>query len=258
MNPPSCPRPRIPFFSIITCVWFFLAVALCRADAVKPPASGLLFDETAADAGSQLKGNAGVTSSIVDQNGKKVIKVDFSELKGYPGIDFPVPDGGWDLSDFTGAKIEATNSGTEPVTVNLKTDNAGDSKDQPWNIEMTTLDPGQTKILKLTFGVSFNQPGFKLDPAHVTAIKAYIVPPKSPASILLSGLKAYKEAEEGVGPLPEPTPIPPAPPNAARLRTHSRSRPQRQARFPRSPHHHRRCRHPAQGPLHPRGIPGLA
>ena len=207
------------FFSLV--VFTILSpLALCRADATKPPANGQLFDLQSADALSTLKNDDGVTTSIAEAKDGKMIKIDFAKLSGYPGINFPIPEGGWDLTGSTGIQIEISNPGTIPVVANLKANNPDGSGDSS-NTEIVTVGPGETHTLKLVFGISYNHPGYKLDPAHVTALKFFIIPPKSPTSLLVGNPKVFtggSTASEVTSftPVPSPpltmTPPPPPPP----------------------------------------------
>ena len=190
-----------------------------RADSVKPPSSGDLFDVTSSDL-SGLSTQDGATASATDDGGSKKLKIDISGLKGYPGIGYPIPAGGWDLSGFTGVQIEVHNTSTENMNVNLKVANEGDWKVSPWSLDAINVAPGATQTLKVRFGITFNQPGFLLDPAHVTGLQLYVLPPKNPAAIIVGNPKVFKdgsaddEADVPVvyGPpaLPKPEPVVPA------------------------------------------------
>lgn len=162
-----------------------ISITMARADGTKPPATGELFSGEGDASLATIMRDAGVTTSIAELNGAKMIKVDFTRVDGYPGIDFPTPAGGWDLRGFTGAQVQLNNPGSDPVTVNLKIANAGDWTIKPWSADVITLAPGETKTLKVKFGEAFRQPGFKLDPAHVTGIRIYVQGLKNPASVLV-------------------------------------------------------------------------
>ena len=195
-------------------------MAVCRADGTKPPATGELFDLNGTAGLSEIKASEGVSTSVAELNGAGMIKIDFSKLEGYPGIDFPIPAGGWDLSGFTGVKIEVNNSGAVPVNVNLKVSNEGDWKLSPWSVDAITVNPGQAQTLKVVFGEAFHHPAFKLDPAHVVALRLFVLPPKGPASILVGAPTLFKEespaavapASAPVAEAPAAAPPPPPPP----------------------------------------------
>lgn len=193
---------------------FLIASVLAGlADGNRPPASGELFNFETPEFGD-IKCDNGVSTEIIDKNGAKMAKVEITKLDGYPGINFPVPSGGWDLSGFSGAKIEVTNAGAEDVTVNLKAENTGDWKASPWSVNMIRLAPGETKTLKVIFGECFNHPAFNLDPSHVTGLRLFLLPPKNPVSLMVGKpavFKADKKAQGDTGPLPTPTKETPTP-----------------------------------------------
>jgi hypothetical protein len=182
--------------------WLFLAVAsaaslwvlstaTCRADGNKPPASGELIDITGTADTLGVNPNAGATIKVVDQHGSKAVEVTCPTSDGFPGVDFPVPPGGWDLSGFTGVQVDLTNTSQVSVGVAMRVDNDGDWTTNPWSSDSIQLDPGETKTLKIVFGQSFGQPAFKLDPAHVTAIKIFVAKPTQAVTFQLSNLKVY-------------------------------------------------------------------
>lgn len=192
---------------------FALVFASSLFAGAKPPAGGELFVfKDAADLAA-LKPDAGITASLADLKGAPAAKIEIPKLGGYPGVNFPVPAEGWDLSGFAGVQIAVHNPGTKPITVNLKAENKGEWKTSPWSIDMTTVPPGQTKMLKVTFGRNFGQTAFQLDPAAVTALRLYILPPPEPVSILVGRPEVFKAA-----PAPSATPAAvaaaPAPPPA--------------------------------------------
>jgi len=177
----------LSIFVGIICAWLAVSMPVCQADGSKPPPNGdLYYFEGTLDL-SGLKTEGGATVGITELNGARMIKVDFPMIEGYPGVSFPVPGNGWDLSGFTGTQIQVNNPGPDPITVAMRVDNAGDAQAKPWSAELVNLNPGETQTLKVVFGQAFKQPGFKLDPAHVVAIKVYVQGLKQPASILLGG-----------------------------------------------------------------------
>lgn len=127
-------------------------------------------------------------SSAVLENGK--IKVTFQAGSNYPNIQFPVPAGGWNLSAFGGIEVTVTNPGERKVGAFLRADNPGNWKDEPWNTENTSVGPGETKTLRLTFGQQNGAPAFPLNPARIKAIQLFTVRPKADTVLLLSDLKA--------------------------------------------------------------------
>ncbi|CAM2921831.1 glycoside hydrolase family 16 protein [Rariglobus hedericola] len=127
-------------------------------------------------------------SSAVIEAGK--VKVTFEAGSNYPNIQFPIPKGGWNLSAFSAIEVSVTNANDKKVTVFLRADNPGDWKAEPWNTENTVFNPGETKILKLTFGQQNGAPAFPLNPARISAIQIFIVRPKTATTLVLDNLKA--------------------------------------------------------------------
>lgn len=181
---------------------------MTQAQGNKPPDTGNLFSfEGTLDLG-QIKEEKGTAVSIAQmkEGGRTAIRVDFPESDGYPGINFPVPPGGWDLSGYGGVQVDVANPGKENVSVYLRIDNDGDWEKNPWNTEVLRLNPGETKPLKVLFGKSFGNDGFDLDPSRVTGIKFYTDPTAAPFSVLISGLQAFKssgKAAKSTGKAPE-------------------------------------------------------
>lgn len=221
---PHCSLPKY-FTAIKPGIIFVVAglalleipMATCPAAGTKPPASGELynFDGSA----GAITSDTGVTVSVANVKGAKKAKVTTSNADGYPGINFPVPAGAWNLSDFTGMQVEVTNSGADMVTVNMKAENQGDWHVSPWSVDMVTVAPGATQTLKVVFGQNFNHPAFALDKAHVTGVRVFVIPSKSPVSFVVSSPKLFKDADyvaptaaPAVAAVPAPPPPPPPPP----------------------------------------------
>ena len=119
------------------------------------------------------------------------IKVTFKAGEAYPKIQFPIPEGGWNLSAFGGVEVTITNPGERKVTAYIRADNPGDEKLEPWNTENLALAPGETKTLQLNFGKQNGAPAFPLDSARVTAIQLFLVRPKFETTLMVSDLKAF-------------------------------------------------------------------
>lgn len=181
-----------------------------RAEGNHPPASGELYNIESPEYGD-LKSDQGVDTSIIDDKGAKKIKVDVTKTDGYPGVNFPVPSGGWDLSSFAGAKIKISNPSTENLTVNLKAENEGDWKTSPWSVDMVSLAPGETKTLKVVFGEAFHHPAFALDRSHITGLRLFLTTPKNPATFVIGKPVVFKAGEQNEEELPAPTVETPTP-----------------------------------------------
>ena len=137
---------------------------------------------------NQLAGFQYGESSAVLENGK--IRVTFQGGANYPNIQFPVPSGGWNLSAFGAIEVTVTNPTDRKVGAYLRADNPGNWKDEPWNTESTSIAPGETKTLRLTFGQQNGAPAFPLNPARIKAIQLFTIRPKADTTLVLSDLKA--------------------------------------------------------------------
>lgn len=127
-------------------------------------------------------------SSAIVEAGK--VRATFEAGSNYPNIQFPIPKGGWNLSAFSAIEVTVTNPNEKKVIVFLRADNPGDWKKEPWNTESLLFNPGETKVLKLTFGQQNGAPAFPLNPARISAIQAFIVRPKADTALVFSNLKA--------------------------------------------------------------------
>jgi beta-glucanase (GH16 family) len=136
----------------------------------------------------------GATLAIVDRDGGPAVKLDLPASSGYPGVTFPSPAGGWDLSGYSGIQVDLTNLGTEEVTMTMRAENEGDRSKSPWSVQLFRIKPGKTQTLQVHFGESFGGQGFPIDKAHITAIRLYPNPPKAPFTVLLANLRGFKTA----------------------------------------------------------------
>lgn len=116
---------------------------------------------------------------------------------GYPGISI-APDGdAWDLSAFGHIEARIANTGDEAIRVNLRVDNAGDWRANPWNCESVSIKPGQSGAVKVIFGYQYGmKPGFKLNPAAVVNVLLFTGKAKQPGNFVVESLTAAGEAGE--------------------------------------------------------------
>ncbi|WP_367873589.1 family 16 glycosylhydrolase [Luteolibacter sp. Populi] len=94
---------------------------------------------------------------------------------GYPGLSITRPEGKpFDLSAHGHIKATFTNTGSTPLDVALRADNAGDWKDEPYNTENLNIAPGGQATLHLIFGHSFGRKkSFALNPKEVTRLLVF-------------------------------------------------------------------------------------
>jgi hypothetical protein len=177
----------------IACALLAVSMTATWADGNKPPSTGELYSYDKSSGVSDIGYENGATATAADQNGTKMLKVELPKDVDYPGIHFPAPSGGWDLSDYKGTQIDVTNNGPDPVDVNMRVDNEGDWKTNPWSADIISVAPGETKTLKIVFGEAFKKAAFKLDPAHVSAVHIFTSKLKNRGTILLGKPTAYKE-----------------------------------------------------------------
>lgn len=88
---------------------------------------------------------------------------------GYPGVTIAPADGAaWDLSVFGHIELKATNTGTKSMPINLRVDDDGDWKGNPWNAENVYIKPGNSGVVTTIFGYSYgHKPAHKLKSAAV-------------------------------------------------------------------------------------------
>lgn len=138
-----------------------------------------------------------VKVSLDTSSGAPAIKAEFSP-DNYPNVKFPCAGIGWNLQAFSGVQVELTNNGPVRVRAALRVDNPGDWKLEPWNTQMSYVEPGETKVLKLIFGQDGGAPGFDLDPTRVTGIQVFLERPSKPTTLLIRDLKAFGSGSERV------------------------------------------------------------
>ena len=92
--------------------------------------------------------------------------------EGYPGITLTRADGKpFDLSAHGHVEAKVINTGTKPLGINLRLDNDGDWKTNPYNAENTSIKPGESGVVSLIFGYSYGKKkGFPLKSEAVTRI----------------------------------------------------------------------------------------
>jgi len=115
----------------------------------------------------------------------------------YPGVRIAAPAGSWDLSPYGHVEARVTNTGTKPLYLALRVDGAGDWRDNPWNAEADTIQPGETKTLKTIFGYSYGyKPGYKLKPNSVVGVLLFASKSPEPQSFRIDSLVAAGPAGE--------------------------------------------------------------
>ena len=213
---PSSPRHSNGRLACLAGLMMAASTVAVQAAANKPPASGELVSFAGTFDSASIIPAAGATFSMVKlkETGSQSLKVDFPVSEGYPGIQFPTPADGWDLSGYGGVEANVTNPGTASISVFLRVDNEGDWQMAPWSVDVLRLEPGETKPLKVVFGKAFGSAGFALDATRVSAIRFFAGQVTTPFSVQVSSLRAVDAASAppasaavaGNGPTPYPDP----------------------------------------------------
>ena len=114
----------------------------------------------------------------------------------YPGIVIkPATGSSWDLTPYGRVDAKLTNTGTEPISMGMRVDNANDG--ESCNCEVISLKPGETQVLKVFFGYSFGKKAFSLKPGAVTQILVMVnFKSDKPRSFRLEDLQATGSAGE--------------------------------------------------------------
>ncbi len=146
------------------------------------PASGksskvqgkVLFDPASSDINNIHAEQQGTVLTLGSHQDTPAVDISFVTNTKYPGINFLAAGETINLSNFAGVNAKLHNAGSEKMHLTLRVDNAGHWKNEPWNTSKITLQAGETKDLRLTFGQNNNNaPGFPLDPSKITQIKLF-------------------------------------------------------------------------------------
>ncbi|MDQ2688081.1 MAG: hypothetical protein M3Y28_09470, partial [Armatimonadota bacterium] len=117
--------------------------------------------------------------------------------EAYPGVSVKPEGTSWDLSAFGHIEARVTNMGTQPLSLALRVDNAGDWKDNPWNTESISLGPGKSATVTTTFGYSYGKkPGYALKPGAVVNILLFVGKSDAVQSFRIESLTADGPAGE--------------------------------------------------------------
>ncbi len=180
----------------------FVSFLIALAALALPTAStAQLALPVTAEAVAAIRSEKNAVATLDISTGQPAVRVELPADSGYPGINFPLDGATLDLSAFTGIELEVSNISQTRVRLHLRVDNNGDWKNSPWNTERVMLAPGETKTLRLFFGLSQGQPAYKLDPKLISAVKLFADAPKQTnATILIKSLVAVTA--------PPPVPVP--------------------------------------------------
>ncbi len=187
---------RLPFLSrSVTFFAWCACIALCQA--ATPPTSGQLLDLATAEPGTFKTEYGATVAQATASDGQPAMQVTFPASNGYPGLNFPVPGGSWDLSQYSGVEVDLVNLSENRLNIGLRVDNPGNWKNSPWNTQNVWLAAGAKQTLTVTFGQSYGNAGYPLDPAKVIALKLFVAKPKADSKVLITGLRAVGSAPAG-------------------------------------------------------------
>lgn len=115
----------------------------------------------------------------------------------YPGVRVTPEGAPWDFSKFGHVEARIVNTGTRPLSLSLRADNAGDWKDNPWNTETLTLEPGASGKLSTIFGYAYGyKPGYALKPGAVTNLLLFAAKSDAAQSFRIESIVAAGPAGE--------------------------------------------------------------
>lgn len=101
----------------------------------------------------------------------------------YPGVEIPIPAGGWDLSSFVAVEAEVENVGYEKITSVLGLAKRGVPTSYTTGVR---LAPGQTGVIRVRFGYHWGAPTEKIDLQAVDLVRVYLLPDQSGAFVIKS------------------------------------------------------------------------
>ena len=140
----------------------------------KKVTDSVFFDPATSDINAIDIEKKGTVLSKVDHEGSPAVNIQFATDTSYPGLNFIDTGDTLDLSAFSGVQAKLHNAGTKKLRLTLRVDNKGHWKDEPWNTTTISIRPGETKDLRVTFGMkNSNAPGYPLDPTSIIQIKLF-------------------------------------------------------------------------------------
>ncbi|BCM94093.1 beta-glucanase [Abditibacteriota bacterium] len=167
----------MPVSKIVLCASVaFLGISANMSDAqVGPPL-------VATDSKSLLDLSEGVERRVVPSSEQVEVRRVAEGLaiaivpgkESYPGLSIRPEGGVWNLANYGHVEARLVNTGIKDISLNLRVDNAGDWKDNPWNTESVYLKPGESKTLKTIFGYAYGQkPSYPLKPDAVVNLLVF-------------------------------------------------------------------------------------
>ncbi|MES2460978.1 MAG: glycoside hydrolase family 16 protein [Armatimonadota bacterium] len=186
--------------SVVSLLPFVSAAEVQTASAV-PAASAVtksLFDSKGAQAKYWVPSSNQVMTAAGPAASTPRLAVTIQPgMDGYPGVRLPAPGGKWNLAAFGHVEARVINTGTKTLSLSLRVDNAGDWKDNPWNTETVSLQPGESGTVTVLFGYSYGRkPGFALNPSAVTQLMLFTTKSDAVQSFQIESIVAGGTAGE--------------------------------------------------------------
>ena len=164
-----------------------LALAASSAFAEGPAiAPKFLLDD------AQIAQTAGGATATINSVGDLYVTLPGGPA-AYPGVTLkPKSGAAWNLSPWGRIEAQVTNTSSENLHINLRVDNDGDWRANPWNAEAVFLKPGEAKILSVYFGYNYGyKPAdYAVDSSRVSALLLFAGKSDNDRSFIVEYLQA--------------------------------------------------------------------
>jgi len=137
--------------------WAIGAVLAGGLAAAAEPAK-VLADPAAAGPATWRGNEASVTSAAPG-----ALRVETRAGARWPGVEFPAPDGGWNLLPFDRVEVGVRNPGREPLTVNLRVDDAVSNRSNRWLSGRAEIPAGGEGVLTARLSATSVRPSRALN-----------------------------------------------------------------------------------------------
>ncbi len=176
----------------------FLAIGLLAPCFSTLAQDKLLIDFKNPDSAKRITDNGPDTKFAIvgGLNGNVLEVTNTPGTNGYPGVKISPEGSVWDLSQNGRVEADVTNLSDEKITICLRVDNPGDWQTNPWNGENLALGPGKSGTARVTFGYSWGNPGFKLDPSKVSLVMLFTTKPKKEIKFRVDAIRGAGKAGE--------------------------------------------------------------
>jgi beta-glucanase (GH16 family) len=115
----------------------------------------------------------------------------------YPGVNIKPNGASWNLSDYGCVEATVLNTGSHPLHLSLRVDNAGDWRNNPWDTESVTIAPMASGVVTVYFGYSYGyKPGYKLNPSEVVNLVLFASKTDAPQFFRILSIRATGTAGE--------------------------------------------------------------